>query len=53
MDKLIKFERFKTFNNPSIREIQDYVRANGWKSFRADWDRWVSDGIVVLERLPK
>jgi hypothetical protein len=53
MSNVIKFQRYVTFVNPSIRQLQDYVRENGWTAFRADWDRFVSDNIVVLERLPR
>jgi len=48
---IIKFERYKEFHNPSIRELQEYVRDNNWRNFIANWDRWLSENVVVLERL--
>ena len=49
---IITFERFKVIHDPSVGKIREYVKANGWKNFRADWDRFMSDNLVVLERLP-
>jgi len=49
---IIQFQRFKEMHNPSIREMQDFVRDSGWKNFTACWDRWLTESVVVLERLP-